>query len=183
MQKAPKSETYAAFLRGINVGGNKMVPMEELRNLYESLGLADVKTLLNSGNVVFSCKPMGEEELFGKIEKAFVKKFGFDSRIILRTKSDIERLIRLDPFKGITMTKDVRLNVSFLRDAPKGGVKLPYISPKKDFRIFKKTEREILSAVMLKTTSTLIIMEFLEEEFGKDITTRRWHTVQKLSLL
>ena len=61
---------YAAFLRGINVGGNTKIDMAELRAVFESLGFENVKSYINSGNVMFDAKKTANEKLAAKIEKA-----------------------------------------------------------------------------------------------------------------
>ena len=73
---------FVAFLRGINVGGNKHVPMARLRTLFEALGYDDVKTLLQSGNVVFSAT--FSSNVKKKLEDAFTKEFGFSSATFLK---------------------------------------------------------------------------------------------------
>src|SRR5260370_30248383 len=71
-----------ALLRGINVGGNKKVEMARLRALMEELGYGDVRTYVNSGNVVFSGPRRSEKHL----EAAIVKTFGFDVPVVLRSR-------------------------------------------------------------------------------------------------
>ncbi len=178
-----QNEKYIALLRGINVGGHKKVPMAELRSLYESLKFNHVTTLLNSGNVVFEARKTSEATLIKKIEEAFQKNFGFGSNIVLRTMSDIKQLIAMAPFKSIKVDKNVRLYVTFLGSTQKSSLKLPYTSPEKDFRILKKTDREVFSVLTVKTAKSVNAMAFIEEEFGRDVTTRNWNTIQKIAAL
>lgn len=75
---------YIALFRGINVGGNKVVKMETLRNLLESVGLSDVKTYIQSGNVVFkSSQTAGRIQV--TIAGVFPKAFGLESRVSVRS--------------------------------------------------------------------------------------------------
>jgi uncharacterized protein (DUF1697 family) len=87
---------YIALLRGINVGTAKRVPMAELRDLFIALGYKDVKTLLNSGNVVFSGKS-GNAPSESRIEKAFEDHFGFSSRITVLSASDLIAAVEGNP--------------------------------------------------------------------------------------
>jgi len=80
---------YAALLRGINVGGNRLVPMSELKSVFESLGMVDVRTYINSGNVIFSSGPSDTAELAQVLEGAIRKHFGFDVAVLVL---DIERM-------------------------------------------------------------------------------------------
>ena len=74
-----------SMLRGVNVGGKRKIKMEALRALYESLGLRDAQTLLQSGNVVFRTERKDLVALTKKIESAIERKFGFHSDVVLRT--------------------------------------------------------------------------------------------------
>jgi uncharacterized protein (DUF1697 family) len=87
-----------ALLRGINVGRAKRVAMEDLRNLFTSLGCGDVTTLLNSGNVVFS-GPAALSE--ARIEKAFAERFGFSSRITVVAGSELIAAVEENPIAEI----------------------------------------------------------------------------------
>lgn len=172
---------YVCLLRGINVGGNKKVPMAELKQMFGALGYQNVKTLLNSGNVVFEAEKAGEELMVSRLEEAIHKTFGFESRVMVRSMADLEALIALDPFKEIEATKKTRLYVTFLRKKSQSALDLPYTSPGKDFRIIAKTNREVFSALMVETARSVDAMAFLEQEFGKDITTRNWNTVVRMA--
>jgi len=169
---------YVAFLRGINVGGNKKVPMSDLKIFFESLGFKNIKTLLNSGNVVFE----GEKADAETLEKELEKKFGFQISVILRTVDKIGKLINSKPFDGVKLTPETRLYVTFLKDKPAGKLKIPYESPEKNFKILHVTEGEVLSILTLSLKlGTTEAMGILEKEFGNKITTRNWYTVEKLT--
>lgn len=176
-------ENYVALLRGINVGGNTRVPMEDLRTLCGRLGYAEVKTLLNSGNLVFTHQKTGRRDLENTLGAAFKKKFGFESKIIIRTRAEIDNLRKLDPFKEIKAGEDIQLYVTFLRDEAEGGLKLPYSTPGKEMQILKNTGSEVFSVILRGGTETTKFMAFLEKAYGKDITTRNWNTILKIAAL
>ena len=92
---------YVALLRGINVGGNKKVAMAELRSLLEDLGCENVRTHLNSGNAVFT-KSGSAAKLEKDICTAIDKTLGMDVKVIVRSKADIDKVIKALPFKGDT---------------------------------------------------------------------------------
>ena len=181
---------YIAFLRGINVGGKTKVPMSELKKTLEELGFTDVKTLLNSGNVVFSSDE-NSHLLSEKIEQKLEKTFGFFIRVMVRTQKEIQELIDSDPFKHVTITPETRLYITFLSDEAKGSLEIPYESPEKDFGILRVTKGEIISYLQLSAKrGTVDLMNFIGKEFtsskadaGKNVTTRNWNTVLKLSNL
>ena len=177
---------YAAFLRGINVGGNNPVPMSVLKKLFEQLGFGEVKTLIASGNVSFEAVESNEKRLHETISAALEKKFGFKIGLILRPMAHLEKLIASNPFNGIEVTPDTRLYVTFLSgDAkPAGKLKVPYEASEKDFRILKATNSEVISVLWLeKGGRTVESMAVIEKEWGKNVTTRNWNTVNKLVAL
>lgn len=174
---------YVLFLRGINVGGHKKVPMNELKKMMSDMGFKDVKTLLNSGNVVFEAEKEKESVLLRKIGEQLENIFGFKVSLMLRSNNEIQKLIHLNPFKNIVIDKNVRLYVSFLPEASNSKLALPYSSAENDFQIIQKTEREVFSVVNVNTFRSVDAMKFLEKEFGKDLTTRNWNTVLKIAAL
>ncbi len=165
---------FVAFLRGINVGGNKKVEMAKLKTVMEKAGFAEVKTLLNTGNVIFEAPKASEAALEALLEKAF----GFAIPVILRPASAIEALAKVDPFKDITVNENTRLYITFLSEKPKS--KTPPATDRV-FRIVKVTDGEVVSVLQLDTKNrTPEAMAVLEKTYGKKVTTRNWNTVLKL---
>lgn len=107
--------TYAALLRGVNVGGARRVPMGELREVVAGLGHTSVRTYLNSGNVVFAAPPAGEEELAGALEAAMAERFGFAVPCLVRSGTYLRGVVAANPFPGAA---DVgrTLHVTFLSE-------------------------------------------------------------------
>src|SRR5215475_11305987 len=90
---------FASMLRGINVGRNKRVKMTDLKETYESLGFKNVQTLLQSGNVVFTNPKASPVRLELKIEQALADKLNLDSRVIIRSADELQRVIAGNPIK------------------------------------------------------------------------------------
>ncbi len=174
--------TYIALLRGINVGGNTKVPMEDLRKMFMELGFTNVKTLLNSGNVFFSSNEINLSDATRNISKRLKKKFGKEIGVIIRPQIEIKQLVEGNPFKNITLTPQIRLYVTFLSQVSKSSLKIPYESEEKDFHILRVSNQEICSVLMLSLKrGTVDVVSFIEKEFGKNVTTRSWNTVKKLA--
>lgn len=176
------SGKYIALLRGINVGGNKKVPMADLKKLMEKEGYKNVKTLLASGNVIFEATEKNESKLKTTLEKIYEKKFGFTIPVLIRSAESLEKLAKTNPFKGIPVTKDTRLYVTFLSgDKPKGTIKIPYSSETGALKILRASPTEVITVIVLDPkVDTVKMMGILEKEFGKNMTTRNWNTVEKL---
>jgi len=173
---------YIALLRGINVGGNKKVPMVTLTKTLKKAGYADVKTLLASGNVLLEAKEKSAAALRKNLEVLLEKTFGFSVPTIVRTADELKNLAAKDPFKGVTIDDNTRLYVTFLGESkPKGAITVPYESESGAFCILLATKTEVVSVLRLNGEArTVDAMNVLEKEYGKDVTTRNWNTVMKL---
>jgi uncharacterized protein (DUF1697 family) len=172
---------YVAFLRGINVGGHKTVPMEKLKKAFESLRFKNVQTLLASGNIVFEAPLTSTAGLEKKIEKMLMSVFGHEISVLVRTIEELNRLNESQPFKEIDVTPQTRLYVTFLLEKVKSSLIIPYVSPDKNFRILHASAREVCSALLLSPTSrTVDLMGIIEKEFGHNVTTRNWNTITRI---
>ncbi|MGF1636130.1 MAG: DUF1697 domain-containing protein [Cyclobacteriaceae bacterium] len=172
---------YVAVLRGINVGGHHKVPMAQLRELFESLGYSQVKTLLNSGNVVFSTDIENTELLEQNLAKEFHKTFGFEIPTMVRTESDINELTAASPFASIEITSDTRFYVTFVRNMPPTAQQMPWESPLSSLKIIRADNKMVCSVLDVSKSSTPDAMGILEKLYTKDITTRNWNTILKIA--
>ena len=174
--------SYVAFLRGINVGGNKLLKMDDLKKAFAALNFGNVRTLLASGNVKFETAKSKEAALAKTIAEALQETFGSQIGVIVRSIDDIEKLIASNPFKGIKVTKETRLYVTFLPDKSKSSLKIPYASPEKDLRILCATDTEVCSVLTLSPDRNSVdLMKIIEKEWGKNVTTRNWNTILKIA--
>ena len=175
---------YVAFLRGINVGGHKLIKMADLVRLFESFGFHNISTYIASGNVLFETAEMDADAVTKRIEEGLNKALGYEVKVILRTISQIEDLVSLDPFGGVEPAENARLYVTFLADEPSSTLKLPYESSNGELQILRKRDRDLCWLLFLSPTArTVDGMAFVEKEFGKASTTRNWNTVQKITAL
>ena len=176
------SNRYVAFLRGINVGGHKVIPMEELRTLFESMGFKNVKTLLASGNVVFDAKKAQPYSMGEEIGQSLENRFGYRVGIIVRSINDIQKLVTANPFKKIAVTPATRLYVTFLPTKQKRTLKKIQLSAGRGIDVLSVSAGEVCTAVIVVPgEGTPQLMGFLEKEFGKEITTRNWNTICKVA--
>jgi uncharacterized protein (DUF1697 family) len=107
-----------SMLRGVNVGGHNKIKMDALRGLYESLGLRDVQTYVQSGNVVFRTKERNLAALGNKIENAIERSFGFRPVVVLRTSAELKNVIARNPFAKQSGIEPGKLLVTFLASHP-----------------------------------------------------------------
>ena len=109
---------YVAMLRGINVGGNKRIKMDKLRTSLEALGLEEVETYIQSGNVVFKAAKVTPAAISTKIEASIPKTFGFQVSVITRTADEINEAIAGNPFLKQPGIDPEKLHIAFLSEAP-----------------------------------------------------------------
>ena len=182
MPKAISLVRYVALLRGINVGGNHKVPMADLKKQFESLGYTDVKTILASGNVLFSAPAQTEKAIKEAIQVKLEKTYGFFIETMIRPLAVIEELIKADPFRKVTVTNATLLYVSFFENPPKTTLKIPYVSTNGALQILDIRGREVFSVITLSEhMSTPDAMGEMTKAFGKNpVTVRNWNTVLKM---
>jgi uncharacterized protein (DUF1697 family) len=107
---------FIALLRGINVSGQKQIKMAELKTLFENIGFKNVETYIQSGNVIFASKEKSIKKLEDKISSGIKNKFGFDVQVIVIISSEIEYILKTNPF---LKKKDAdKLYVTFLSIIP-----------------------------------------------------------------
>src|SRR5437016_13670663 len=88
---------YVAFLRGINVGGKSIVSMTAIKEALVDLGLSDVRTYINSGNVIFSTRASDTQKLGARIEKALEDRTGMPVRVLVRDHKGLKKLVDAIP--------------------------------------------------------------------------------------
>lgn len=91
-------KTYIGLLRGINVGGQKKVPMAELREVLTHCGFQNVQTYIQSGNVIFQSLEENQTNLEQIIQNKINKQFGFDVSVIVKTSIEVEHILNNCPF-------------------------------------------------------------------------------------
>jgi uncharacterized protein (DUF1697 family) len=172
------SETWVAFLRGINLG-KRSVKSPELKAAYEAMGFSDVRTLLASGNVIFSAQTRPDPR---DLEAGFKATFGFESGTVLRSQAELRGLVAADPFAGRTEDADTKLYVTFLAEPPAKPVTPTALAG--DFELVKQADRELfILAFRLPTGRFGAGMELMHKSLGKALwTSRNYNTVLKAAL-
>ncbi|HEX3253824.1 MAG TPA: DUF1697 domain-containing protein [Pyrinomonadaceae bacterium] len=105
---------FVALLRGVNVGGNNMISMSALKQSFESIGFTHVTTYINSGNLIFNAKDDDARKLERQIERMLSKEYELDSKVVVRSFSELEKLVRSLP-RNWDGDSQWRYNVIFLR--------------------------------------------------------------------
>jgi uncharacterized protein (DUF1697 family) len=166
---------YAAFLRGVSPMNAKM---PELKKAFEAAGFEDVKTVLSSGNVVFTTRAASDASIQKKAEEAMEKRLGNRFLTIVRPVEVLRELLASDPYTAFGLPANAKRIVTFLREKPASKLELPIEMDGASILLMKGTE--IFSAY-LPTPKGPVFMTLIEKTFGQEVTTRTWDTVRKVA--
>ncbi len=179
----PCSNKHVAFLRGINVGGRGVLKMQDLARMFTSAGCENVKTYIQSGNVVFEARAGDLHRPHRTIEKQLRDRLGVEVKVVLRTSREIENLMRLDPFKKAGRDPKAKRYVAFLHGTPRSKPALPLISAKEGIEVFLVKNLEAFSLSREVKGRYGFPNAFIEKELGVTATTRNWNTVGRIAAL
>ena len=152
--------------------------MPQLAAAFGSAGFTDVKTVLSSGNVVFSAARASESNLGRKAQAAMVKRLGQDFLTIVRPIDALRDLLAADPYKHFRLPAGAKRIVTFLREKPESKLTLPIELD--GARILAMDSKEVFSAYVPNPKGP-VFMALIEKTFGKEVTTRTWDTVAKVA--
>jgi uncharacterized protein (DUF1697 family) len=177
------NEPVAALLRGVNVGGKK-VEMARLRALLTDMGFAEVRTLLQSGNAVFTAAPLpnakAEQALGQRLEAAIAGEFGLDCRVIVRTPAGLAQAMVDDPLRDV-MDNGSRHLVGFLSDPPPQGNVAELTAPDYGADQIRVVGRHLYMWCPNGVSNSPFFKMKLDAALGVAVTARNWNTVTKLA--
>lgn len=152
--------------------------MPELQRAFTAGGFTDVKTVLATGNVVFTARAATEASLAKKCEAAMTKELGKAFLTIIRSVDALRALLATDPFAEFRLAADAKRVVTFLRDKPTKKLELPLELD--GAKILCVRGNEIFHAYVPSPRGA-VFMRLIEKTFGQDVTTRTWDTVKKIA--
>jgi len=171
---------YIALLRGINVSGQKKIKMVDLKNLFEAIGFKNVKTYIQSGNVIFDYKHSDIEKLANEIEKKISETFGFFVNTIIRTYEELRNIINNNPFvKELNVELD-NLYVTFMLDIPDSSTVMLLDVKKEVDEKLSIISREIYLYCPNGYGKTKLNNVMVEKKLKTVATTRNWKTINNL---
>jgi uncharacterized protein (DUF1697 family) len=169
-----------SMLRGVNVGGHNKIKMEALRGLYESLGLLDAQTYIQSGNVVFRTKERDLALLAKRIGNGIEQGFGFRPDVIVRTAAELRDVIAKNPFRTRPGIDPGKLLVTFLSGDPDADARDKVLKIKADPEEFWLIGRELYIHYPNGMGRTKLPAALIERTLKTSGTGRNWNTVTKL---
>jgi uncharacterized protein (DUF1697 family) len=179
-----KMNKYIAFLRAINVAGHAKVKMNDLKQVFIEAGCKNVRTYIQSGNVLFEAPEGDMESHIQVIQDKLCELLGTETTVMYRALHEIEDIMRTAPFKDIETGTDTKLYVTFLSRKPRRQPALPLLSPKEALEAVKVKNLEIFIVSRKKKNGFFgFPNNFIEKEFDVPATTRNWTTVTKIAKL
>lgn len=170
---------FICLLRGVNVGGNKMLKMDALKALCGAIGLRDAKTYLQSGNVVFGSDDMDRAVLASRIEDGIRKKSGLEVKIILRTADELREVIAANPMPPEDHNPSALL-VAFLGGEITKEAKALLTSLKIPSEELHFGKQELYIYFPEGIASSKLSNALTEKKVGVNVTARNWNTVNAL---
>jgi uncharacterized protein (DUF1697 family) len=173
-----EAKTYIALFRAINVGGKNVLPMKELVAVLEGLGARNVRTYIQSGNVVFESPEKDASRLASKMGQAIKKRFGFEPHVLLLELEDLERAIKKNPFPEAESDPQA-LHTGFLASAPQKPDLKALESLKTKSERFRLIDR-VFCLHAPEGIGRSKLAAKAEKLLGVPMTDRNWRTVCKI---
>lgn len=173
---------YVALLRGINVTGNNMIRMAELREWFEGLGFTNVATYVNSGNVGFDTRRSTDSKLAERIESVIDARAGKRVSVMVRTRGDIADLLAHNPFEGKYETHK-QMHVLFAKERIDKGVEQKILEFQNDTDKVAIRGRDIYALLLGGVADSDIGRGIIERKLKLPLTGRNWRTVRALAEL
>src|SRR5829696_1946752 len=170
---------FVALLRGVNVGGNNMISMRSLKESFEHLGFTNVTTYINSGNIIFQSKEDDPRKLQRKIEQMLSIDYQLDSKVVLRSLSEMEKLVKALP-QDWGGDSDWRYNVMFLRHSIDSEKILSELPIKSDIEEVLYRPGAVLWSVEASESSRSKMVKLSTRKISQDMTVRNLNTTRKL---
>lgn len=174
---------YLALLRGINVGGNNIIKMANLKACFEKMGFTDVKTYIQSGNVIFKSDTKDINQLTQTIEKTLSEQFNYNSVVVVITHQQLNKVVEEIPAKFGTDKDNYRYDVLFIKAPLKATEIIADIPQHNEVDKTYAGTYAIYFTRLIEKTNRSYLSKLIQLPIYKNITVRNWNTTSKLHQL
>jgi uncharacterized protein (DUF1697 family) len=175
---------YVAFLRAINVGGKGVIKMADLARIFTRMGLKDVHTYIQSGNVICQSVERDAEKLAKRIEQALRRKMGYEVAAMVRTEAEVRAVAKSDPFRGHRLRASGKFYVAFLREKPQAHHARALEALNSDIELYKVKDRNVFVVFTAEKRAKLSFSgNAVEKVLGVQATGRNHNVVQEIAEL
>jgi uncharacterized protein (DUF1697 family) len=170
---------YAALLRGVNVGGNSPLKMADLKEAVEKSGFTNVKTLINSGNIIFESKEANTAKINTVLEEALKKRFHLESRVFLLTFEQLKDVVAGVP-EDWKKRQDIRCYIAFVREPATVQDVLKQAKVKEGVDFIEGGKRAVYLTTLTSGLTKSGFTKLISAPVYQNITMRNYTTAQKL---
>ena len=167
---------YVALLRGINLG-KRQLPMKDLARIFEDAGCADVRTYIQSGNVVYRAGAELARRVPGLVEAAIAERFGFDAPVVTRSAAELAAVVRANPYADEAEADPKSVHVGFLRERPSARAVSALDPDRSPPDTFVVRGREIYFHFPNGMGKSKLTNPWFDSRLGTVSTMRNWRTV------
>ncbi len=173
-------KTYIALLRGINVSGQKKIKMDALRKMFDKLAFEDVRTYIQSGNIVFNTSITSEVQVQQSIKTEIAKSFGFDVHVLVKSVNDLRKILEASPYTDPVDLEAKRVYYVLLKNAPSPDV-VPNLD-QSDYpnELFHITPSCVYLNCINGAGKARLTNNIIEKKLNVTATTRNHRTMLKL---
>ncbi len=173
---------YISLLRGINVGGNMIIRMSNLRAAVENCGFTNVSTYIQSGNIIFESNEKDKSIITAKLENELMKSFNYDSRIIVKTHEQLKLILKNVPTDW-KKRRDIRCYIAFVKEPATPADVIRELTLKVGIDSVKAGEGAVYMSTLLSGLTKSGFTKLIHKKVYKEITIRNYNTCQKLLTL
>jgi uncharacterized protein (DUF1697 family) len=175
--------TWVALLRGVNVGGRKMVAMADLRDVLTALGFAGARTVLQSGNLVFRARARAGAALERQLETEIRQRLMLETAVVVRSGEEVRRVIARNPFRAQADRTPGTLLVAFLKVPPRAAALDALRAAITGPETVQAHGRELYVVYPNGVGRSRLTHALIEAKLGVRATARNWNTVRRLAAL
>lgn len=174
---------YLALLRGINVGGNNIIKMADLKACFESMGLSDVVTYIQSGNVIFKSAEKDKAKLTKKIEAGLTERFNYEARLVVVSHKQLKQAVEGAPRGFGTAPDKFRYDVIFLKEPLTAKEAMKSVRVKEGVDAAHAGRDALYFSRLIAKASSSYLTKIIGLPVYQYMTIRNWNTTTKLLAL
>ena len=176
------SQDCVALLRGINLAAKNRLPMKPLEQMFSAEGCSEVRSYIQSGNVIFSAKSSVIKTLPARVSARIQEQFGYRVPVVLRTGDELEACIAANPF-AVPGADEKQLHVMFLADIPADAAVTGLDPHRSDPDEFAVQGRDVYLKLPNGGARSKLTNQYFDSRLDTVSTIRNWNTVQRLCVL
>lgn len=174
---------YLALLRGINVGGNNVIKMVDLKTCFEYMGFTDVTTYIQSGNVLFSSEVQDKRKLTQEIEHVLSERFNYQSLVVVLSYGQLENTVKKAPENFGSNHAEYRYDVLFLKEPLKSEEAIKNIRLREGVDQAYQGKEVLYTSKLISKAGKSYLTKIVSHPMYQSLTIRNWNTTLNLLVL